>query len=57
MKSSLDRRRFLATTAAASAALSVTSAVPAEDDKPALLGGKPVRREPFSGLAEVRPAG
>ena len=49
MKSSLDRRRFLATTAAASAALSVTSAVPAEDDKPALLGGKPVRREPFPG--------
>jgi dTDP-4-amino-4,6-dideoxygalactose transaminase len=49
MKSSLDRRRFLATTAAASAAVSVTSAASAEDDKPALLGGKPIRREPFPG--------
>jgi len=49
MKSSLDRRRFLATAAATSAALSVTSTTSADQDKPALLGGKPVRREPFPG--------
>ena len=47
MKSSLDRRSFLATSAAASAALAVTSTTTAEEDKPALLGGKPIRREPF----------
>jgi len=47
MKSSLDRRRFLATAAATGAALSVTSTTSADQDKPALLGGKPVRREPF----------
>src|SRR5271165_4545276 len=47
MKSSLDRRSFLATSAAASAALTVTSTTTAAEDKPALLGGKPVRREPF----------
>jgi dTDP-4-amino-4,6-dideoxygalactose transaminase len=46
MKMSLDRRGFLATSAA-SAALAVTSTATAEEDKPALLGGKPVRREPF----------
>ena len=49
MKTSLDRRRFLATTAVASAALSTTSAVSADNDKPALLGGKPVRHDPFPG--------
>jgi perosamine synthetase len=49
MKNSLDRRRFLATSAAASAALAVTSTTSADQDKPALLGGKPVRREPFPG--------
>ena len=49
MKSSLDRRRFLATTAATGAALSVTSTASADQDKPALLGGKPTRREPFAG--------
>jgi dTDP-4-amino-4,6-dideoxygalactose transaminase len=47
MKSSLDRRSFLATSAAASAALAVTSTTTAAEDKPALLGGKPIRREPF----------
>jgi dTDP-4-amino-4,6-dideoxygalactose transaminase len=47
MRSSIDRRRFLATSAAAGAALSVTSTRGADQDKPALLGGKPVRREPF----------
>jgi dTDP-4-amino-4,6-dideoxygalactose transaminase len=49
MRSSIDRRRFLATSAAASAALSVASARGAEQDKPAVLGGTPVRREPFPG--------
>lgn len=49
MNNSLDRRSFLATTAAASAALAVTSTTTAEEGKPALLGGKPVRREPFPG--------
>jgi len=49
MKSSLDRRSFLATFAAASAALAVTSTSSAEEDRPALLRGKPVRREPFPG--------
>jgi dTDP-4-amino-4,6-dideoxygalactose transaminase len=49
MKSKLDRRRFLATSAAASAAMAGTSATSADQDKPALLGGKPVRREPFPG--------
>jgi dTDP-4-amino-4,6-dideoxygalactose transaminase len=49
MKNSLDRRRFMATSAAASAALSVTSAAAAEEGKPALLGGKSIRREPFPG--------
>ncbi len=46
MKNSLDRRSFLATSAAASA-LAVTSASSAEEDKPALLGGKPIRHEHF----------
>ncbi len=49
MKNSLDRRSFLATSAAASAALAVTSTATAEEEKPALLGGKPIRREPFPG--------
>ncbi len=49
MKSSLDRRSFLATSAAASAALAATSTSSAAEDRPALLGGKPVRREPFPG--------
>ena len=49
MKNSLDRRSFLATSAAASAALAVTTTTSAEEDKPALLGGKPIRREPFPG--------
>ena len=48
MKNALDRRRFLATAAAASA-VSATSTTRADQDKPALLGGKPVRREPFPG--------
>jgi dTDP-4-amino-4,6-dideoxygalactose transaminase len=49
MKSSFDRRSFLVTSAAASAAMAVTSTTTAEEDKPALLGGKPLRREPFPG--------
>src|SRR3954465_11469725 len=48
MKSFIDRRRFLATTAATAAALSVTSTREADQDKPALLGGKPTRTEPFA---------
>src|SRR5262245_3485252 len=47
MRNALDRRRFLATAAATGAALSVTTARSADQDKPALLAGKPVRREPF----------
>jgi dTDP-4-amino-4,6-dideoxygalactose transaminase len=47
MKSSLDRRRFLAAAATTGAALSVTKSAPAEQEKPALLGGKPIRHEPF----------
>ncbi len=43
LRNALDRRRFLA----AGAALSVTTATSADQDKPALLGGKPVRGEPF----------
>ncbi len=49
MKRSVDRRSFLATSAAAGAALAVTSAASAENDRPALLGGKPIRREAFPG--------
>jgi dTDP-4-amino-4,6-dideoxygalactose transaminase len=53
MKSALDRRRFLATAAAVSAAASVSTTTAAEQDKPALLGGKPVRREPFPGWPRI----
>jgi dTDP-4-amino-4,6-dideoxygalactose transaminase len=53
MKDSIDRRRFLATTAAAGAALSATSAASADQDKPALLGGKPTRTEPFPGWPRI----
>lgn len=53
MKNSIDRRRFLATTAAAGAALSVTSTATADQDKPALLGGKPTRTEPFSSWPRI----
>jgi dTDP-4-amino-4,6-dideoxygalactose transaminase len=49
MKSPFDRRRFLATSAAASAAMAVTSTASADQDKPAVLGGKPIRREAFPG--------
>ncbi|MFO0892699.1 MAG: DegT/DnrJ/EryC1/StrS family aminotransferase [Isosphaeraceae bacterium] len=49
MKSQFDRRHFLATSAAAGAAMAATSTQAADQDKPALLGGKPVRREPFPG--------
>jgi perosamine synthetase len=49
MKSSIDRRSFLATSAMASAALTVTSTTTAEEGRPALLGGKPIRLEPFPG--------
>ncbi|MGC8640753.1 MAG: DegT/DnrJ/EryC1/StrS family aminotransferase [Isosphaeraceae bacterium] len=46
MKSRFDRRRFLATAAAAGAAASAATSR-ADQDKPAVLGGKPVRRAPF----------
>jgi dTDP-4-amino-4,6-dideoxygalactose transaminase len=49
MKNLFHRRGFLATSAAAGAAMTVTSAKAADQGKPALLGGKPVRREPFPG--------
>ena len=49
MKNLLDRRRFLATSAAASATLATTTSSAADRDKPALLGGDPVRRESFPG--------
>jgi dTDP-4-amino-4,6-dideoxygalactose transaminase len=48
MKNIFDRRRFLATAAAASAAIT-TSTSRADEGKPAVLGGKPVRRESFPG--------
>ncbi|WP_165233673.1 DegT/DnrJ/EryC1/StrS family aminotransferase [Aquisphaera insulae] len=48
MKSPLDRRRFLASAAAASAATTaIVSEAHAEGGAPALLGGTPIRREPF----------
>ena len=47
MRNALHRRRFLATAAATGAALSVPATTSADQDKPALLAGKPVRREPF----------
>src|SRR6516162_194979 len=47
MRNALDRRRFLATAAATGATLSVPATTSAEQEKPALLAGKPVRREPF----------
>jgi dTDP-4-amino-4,6-dideoxygalactose transaminase len=53
MKSPLDRRRFLATSAATTAALSAGSGSGAEQDRPALLGGKPIRRERFPGWPQV----
>ena len=57
MKNQLDRRRFLATTGGGRRRAGGDQSTPAADrDKPALLGGKPVRREPFPELAEVRPA-
>ncbi len=48
MKTPLDRRHFLAAATATGAALTATT-TPAALDQPALLGGKPVRREPFPG--------
>jgi dTDP-4-amino-4,6-dideoxygalactose transaminase len=47
MRNVLHRRRFLAAAAATGAALSVPATTSADQDKPALLAGKPVRREPF----------
>ena len=49
MKNPLDRRRFLATSAAAGATLAAATTSAADRDKPALMGGDPVRREPFPG--------
>ncbi len=46
MKNIFDRRRFLATAAAAGAAASAATGR-ADQDKPAVLGGKPVRRAAF----------
>jgi dTDP-4-amino-4,6-dideoxygalactose transaminase len=48
MRHALDRRRFLAT-AAATGAVAATATARAEDGKPAVLGGKPVRSEAFPG--------
>jgi dTDP-4-amino-4,6-dideoxygalactose transaminase len=48
MRDPINRRNFLATASAAGAALTVTS-VPAAEDRPALLGGPPIRRESFPG--------
>src|SRR5688572_18257601 len=48
MKAPIDRRRFLATATTTGAALTVASTAAArEKETPALLGGTPVRREPF----------
>ncbi|QEH37692.1 L-glutamine:scyllo-inosose aminotransferase [Aquisphaera giovannonii] len=47
MKNPLDRRRFLASAAAGAGAAVVTSTARGEEAAPALLGGPPVRREPF----------
>jgi perosamine synthetase len=47
MKNNVTRRDFLATTAAAGIGLSLTRASGADIAKPALLGGTPVRTEPF----------
>jgi dTDP-4-amino-4,6-dideoxygalactose transaminase len=48
MKQSLNRRRFLGTTAAATAATAVLPPLARADDaKPAKLGGTPVRSTPF----------
>lgn len=48
MRTSLNRRRFVAATAAAGVGLAMgRTAVAASTEKPALLGGKPTRSQPF----------
>jgi perosamine synthetase len=52
MKSPVDRRQFLATATATGAALTLARTAAAKET-PALLGGTPVRREPFPGWPRV----
>jgi perosamine synthetase len=52
MKSPVDRRQFLATATATGAALTLARTAAAKGT-PALLGGTPVRREPFPGWPRV----
>src|SRR5918998_1481578 len=52
MKSPVDRRQFLATATATGAALTMAGTAAAKET-PALLGGTPVRREPFPGWPRV----
>ena len=52
MKAPVDRRQFLATATAAGAALNLATTAAAKET-PALLGGTPVRREPFPGWPRV----
>src|SRR5437667_5223809 len=47
MQTQYTRRRFLTATAAAGVGLSLTRTRGVASEKPALLGGKPVRTEPF----------
>jgi perosamine synthetase len=57
MRSPLDRRRFLTTAASASTGVLWTTprGTAAEHQKPALLGGEPIRREPFPSWPRVEP--
>ena len=52
MKSPVDRRQFLATATATGAALTLARTAAAKET-PALMGGTPVRREPFPGWPRV----
>lgn len=52
MKAPVDRRHFLATATATGAALTLAKTAAAKET-PALLGGTPVRREPFPGWPRV----
>lgn len=49
MKAPLNRRNFLATTTAATGVAFTARTATAEEDKPALLGGKPIREKSFPG--------
>jgi dTDP-4-amino-4,6-dideoxygalactose transaminase len=54
MDPTLNRRQFIASSSAAGAAIWINPAAPA-DDKPALLGGTPVRREGFASWPAIDP--